>query len=434
MEKPREGWQDMVQQLLLKFRVALVITVAIAPATSALAQATVVIGTGNPDVDVPAVQAAVNLGGEVVLMGHFSFDTPPTVPTALQGVGIPQATVLISKAVAVSGAKDASIEAGTIPFYIEAPGATVTIQKVRFVRPAKSAILVYAASGLVIASCRIDGITPLPNIQFSGIGISASDMAVTPTPSQPGHPENISGRILIADNDLDLTGGTAFDNVLGITTFSAGQSPDREVDVYISGNRIKNVTEPAINLRRIGGRVHVEGNVITTGPVSSQTTPRPEAIRAVNIGSYVIAHNVIHSEWPDPDAIGIGVFSQVADWPISAVVVDNEVAMSPPEGVLFGSFSAGIDIRGFAQGIVLGNNIIRGRARAAVAVDVFNGGIPGSTALVLNRFDDFDASVAGVIVGNGVTDTLILGQKGTVNDHGINTVILPFRGRPRSTE
>ena len=425
----------MVEPLLPKFRVALVITVTIALSASAWAQATVVIGTGNPDVDVPAIQAAVNLGGEVVLRGHFSFDTPPTIPTALEAVGIPQATILISKAVAISGAPDVSIEAGTIPFYVAAPGATVTIQKVRFVRPRKSAIFVHAASGLVIASCRIDGITPLPNIQFSGIGIGASDMAVIPTPSQPGHPENISGRILIADNDLDLAGGTAFDNVLGITTFSAGQSPGREADLYISGNRIRNITAPGINLRRIGGRAHVEGNVITTGPVSSQKIPRPEAIRVVNIGSYVIAHNVIDCQWPDPDAIGIGVFSQAADWPIAdALVVDNEVTMSPPEGVLFGDFSAGIDVRGFAHGVVVGNNLIRGRARAAVAVDVFKGGIPGNTKFVLNRFDDFDASVADVIIGNGVNETVILGQKGTIRDHGSNTVILSFRDRPRSKE
>jgi hypothetical protein len=423
MKKPRERWQGVVQQLLLRFRVALIISVAITVATSTLAQATVVIGTGNPDVDVPAVQAAINLGGEVVLRGHFSFDAPPTVPTRLQAVGFPPATILISNAVAISGARDASIEAGTIPFYVDAPGATVTIQKVRFVRPAKSAIVVYAVSGLVIASCRIDGFVPLPNIQFSGIGITASDMAVTPTPSQPGHPENISGRIVIANNDIEA-GENPLGNVLGITTFSAGASPDREVDVYITGNRIRNNTEAAINLRRIGGRAHVEGNVVTTGPVSSGT--RPEVIRAVNIGSYVIAHNVIHSQWPDPDAIGIGVFSQVADWPIKAEVVDNEVTMSPPEGVLFGDFSAGIDIRGFAQGNVVENNIIRGTARAAVAVDVFNGGTPGNTAFVLNRFDGFDASVADVIVGSGVSDTLILGQEGTVNDQGINTVILPF--------
>jgi hypothetical protein len=424
----------MVRQLLFEFRAARILTVAIALATGALAAATVVTGTGKPDVDIPAVQAAVNLGGEVVLMGHFSFDTPPTVPTGLQAIGIPQATILISKAIAVSGAGDASIEAGTIPFYVEAPGATVTIQNVRFVRPAKSAIIVYAVSGLVVASCSIEGFTLLPNIQFSGIAVIANDMAVTPSPTQPGHPENLSGRIVIANNDIDA-GGNPSGNVLGITTFSAGVSPDREVDLYITGNRIRNVTEPAINLRRIGGRAHVERNVITTGPVSSPTTPRPEAIRAVNIGSYVIAHNVIHSQWPDPEAIGIGVFSQFADWPMAdAVIVDNEVTMLALDGVQFGALSAGIDIRGFTRNIFVGNNTIRGRARAAVAVDVFSGGVPANTAFVLNRFDDFDSALPGVIVSDGVTDTIILGPKGTVNDQGINTMILPFRGSPGSMQ
>lgn len=423
----------MVQRLLLKFRVVLVITATLALATSALAQANVVIGTGNPAVDVPAVQAAVNLGGQVVLKGHFSFDTPPTILTALQAVGFPPATILIAKAVAISGTGDTIIERGTIPFYVAAPDTAVTIQKLHFVHPSKSAIYAYSVRGLVIASCRIEGYVPLPNVQFSAIGVGASDMAVTPTPTQPGHPENISGRILIADNDIDA-GENPTGNVLGITTFSAGQSPDKEVDEYITGNKIRNITEPAINLRRIGGRVHVEGNVIATGPMPGQATG-PEVIRAVNIGSFVIAHNVIECQWPNTDAIGIGVFSQVADWPVTdAVVVDNKITMSPPDGVQFVGFSAGIDIRGFTQNIFVGNNTIRGRARAAAAVDVFNGGVPGNTAFVLNRVSDFDPSVAGVVVGDGVSDTVILGQNVAVNDHGINTVILPFRGRLGSTE
>src|SRR5258708_40288250 len=118
----------MVQQLLLKFRVVLVMKVTIALATSALAQATIVIGTGNPAVDVPAVQAAVNFGGQVVLSGHFSFDTPPTIPTGLQAVRFPPATILISKAVAISGAADAIIERGAIPFYVAPAGASVSIE------------------------------------------------------------------------------------------------------------------------------------------------------------------------------------------------------------------------------------------------------------------------------------------------------------------
>jgi len=409
----------------------------VAPFAASAGAQTVVSGTGNPAVDVPAVQAAVDQGGEVILEGHFSFNKPPTVPTAkafVSGLG-GLATVRVSRAVVISGTQDGertTIEGGTTPFYVEAPGASVTIQGLRFIRPRGAAIFVYAVSGLVIASCKIEGLEPLSG-GGGGIDIVTSDGV--PTPTHPGHPENISGRLLIANNDIDAAGGTALDNVLGITIFSVGQSPDREVDIHVSGNDIKNVTEPAINLRRVGGRARVEGNVITTGPVSSQKAPVPEAIRAVNIGSYVIAHNVIHSQWPDPDAIGIAVFSQFAAWPMeSAVVVGNEVTMLPPDGTVFGTLSAGIDIRGFARDNVVSNNRIQGRARAAVAVDVFRGGIPGNNAFDRNRFDDFEPSHADVFVGAGVTDTLILGQRGTVEDHGINTVILPLRGGQPSGE
>jgi hypothetical protein len=52
--------------------------------------------------------------------------------------------------------------------------------------------------------------------------------------------------------------------------------------------------------------------------------------------------------------------------------------------------------------------------------------------LILNRVDAFDASVADVVVGSGVTNTLIVGEQGTIDDQGTNTVILPFRRRPAS--
>jgi len=414
-------------------KTALIVVFATTLAPGAPAGSTVVIGTGNPDVDVPAVQAAVDLGGKVLLSGHFSFNAAPKIPTPLRALGFPPATILISKAVAISGAGDAIVARGTIPFYVDALRAAVSIENVHFVRPSKNAIVVYSVKGLMIFSCHIEGFVPLPNIQFSGIGISTGDMAVIPTPSQPGHPENISGRILIANNDLDLVGGKESDAVLGITAFSAGQAPGGEVDLHISRNRIRNVNRPGIDLRRIGGRAYVEGNRIITSSVASQATA--EVIRVVNVGSFVIAHNVIDCQWSNPDAIGMGVYSQVAEWPIvNALVVDNEITMSPPRSVQFTNFSAGIDIRGFAKNIFVGSNSIRGRARAAVAAEVFRGGIPANTAFVLNRLDDFDASVAGVIVGSGVSDTFILGPQGTLNDEGINTVISALGGGPGSAQ
>src|SRR5258708_3604832 len=111
---------------------------------------TVVVGTGDANRDVPAVQAAVDQGGEVLLRGHFSFDRPPSAPNAL---GFPH-EVLVSREVAISGTQDergemTTIEGGDVPFDVEAPGARVTIQGLRFIRPRRLAISVFAVSGLV---------------------------------------------------------------------------------------------------------------------------------------------------------------------------------------------------------------------------------------------------------------------------------------------
>ena len=66
---------------------------AVSFAGTAAAQ-TIVTGTGNPDVDIAAVQAAVDRGGAVVLRGHFSFDNPPAKRGALPDL---MATVLVRK-------------------------------------------------------------------------------------------------------------------------------------------------------------------------------------------------------------------------------------------------------------------------------------------------------------------------------------------------
>src|SRR5438309_3813901 len=112
--------------------------VAVIGAVAALAgtlaaQPLVVAGTGDPTVDVPAVQAAVDQGGQVVLMGHFSFDAPPTKPDGANY----NRMVTVSKQVAIWGAPDVNgeipaIEGGFIPFFVEAPGAGVAIQGLRF--------------------------------------------------------------------------------------------------------------------------------------------------------------------------------------------------------------------------------------------------------------------------------------------------------------
>src|SRR4051812_8510832 len=92
-----------------------------------LAAQTVVVGTGDPDLDIAAVQTAVDRGGAVVLRGHFSFDNPPTRHSTLPDL---MATILVSKDVTISGGWDehgemTTIEGGEIPFVVEARGAAV---------------------------------------------------------------------------------------------------------------------------------------------------------------------------------------------------------------------------------------------------------------------------------------------------------------------
>lgn len=369
----------------------------------------------------------MNQGGQIVLTGHFSFSAPPTVPTSLPGAAsFPQATILVSHAVDISGALDAngeipSIEGGTIPFYVEAPGSSVVIQGLRFVRPTTNAVLVVAVSGLIIADCKIDGIVPLANTTHS-TGIEINTGGLIPSPTNPGKPQNVSGILRIVNNDIDVAGGTALDNTLGVTIFSVGVP---EVEAYVSGNNIRNSTEPAVNFRRVGGRAYIENNLLTTGPVSSLLSPGPEVIRVVNIGSYLIAHNSIHCRWADPAAKGIAVFSQFAAWTIQgATVVNNDVSMEAPAGTVFVPGSAGIDIRGFAQGNEVLNSRISGSAMTALSVDAFKGGIPNNNAFVLNRFDDFVASLADVFVDVGVTNTLVV-EPGTVDNNGTGTIIVP---------
>src|SRR5205085_9447565 len=119
--------------------------------------------------------------------------------------------------------------------------------------------------------------------------------------------------------------------------------------VRVAGNRISNISEPAINFRRLVGHAYIEHNVITTGSQIG-TAPRNQAIRVVNTGSYLVAHNTIDCGWATGDAEAIGAFSQFAAWYVdNAVIVDNDIHMMAPEGTVFTAFSAGIGVYGFAR-------------------------------------------------------------------------------------
>jgi serine/threonine protein kinase len=390
-------------------------------------QKTVVVGTGNAAIDIAAVQAAVNHADTVVLDGRFSFRRAPTMPVdpilASAKASAPRAAqILVSKPVTISGVRDTSggmttIDGGTIPFYVDAPGARVTIRGLRFVQPVKTAILVLAARDVEIAANRIEGLE-----RFGGAGeaISINTSGDIPTPGHPGSPDAISGILTIHENDIDLTGATAEGSgALGIRVFSVGQARRGEVTLDIIGNRIRNTTSTAIMVRRATGHVRILGNLVTTS--SEVASTGHEAVRLVNTGSYLMANNTIECRWAD--CVGIAVFSQFGDWPMRrAVVENNQVNMLPPAGAVFADSSAAIEIKGFADSNVVRNNTIRGRARTALGIDTFRGGVPEDNAFVDNHVDAFHAYVANAVVGTGVLRTRLV-RAGTVDNHGEGTRI-----------
>jgi hypothetical protein len=409
---------------------------------STVAAQTVVVGTGDPNIDIPAVQDAVDHGGHVFLKGRFSFDRPPMRPSAFPGYLV---TILVSNAVVISGTSDdeggtsdehggmTSIAAGTVPFYVEAPGARVELLGLRFIHPKAEAIAVSAVSGLVIASCKIEGVEPL-NGGSDGIGIVTTGPLSPPNPNtNPGKPENISGTLLIANNEIDVP-GTSLDSTVGINIFSVGV-PGAEVNAYVSRNTVTNSTERAIDVVRVGGRASIVRNTITTS-----TTLGPGHVAfgrgtdVINVrgnvpgtGSYLVAGNSVQSRWAAASGIRVQGFNAV--WPlIGAVVIDNEVDMEAPEGTVFDDNSTGIDVRGYANRNVVANNRVRGHANFALSVSATQGSgtaVSANNDFLLNRVDDFEASLADILVDTGVMNTRIEGC-GTVDDQGTGTVIVPL--------
>jgi Right handed beta helix region len=361
---------------------------AVASFTGTVAAQTVVVGTGNPDIDIAAVQTAVDRGGAVTLRGRFSFDNPPTRHGTLPDL---MATILVSKEVTISGAWDehgemTTIAGGEIPFAVEARGAVVRIEKLRFLRPKLYGIFADAVSGLTIESCTIERLEPLPFPgQSNGLrfvsGIYIATLLGLANRERPGNPENISGKLSILNNQISVS--EAADEGMGIMIVSVG-GRENPVEVDITGNTIRNTTQKGINVWRIGGRARIERNIVTTAVYTGHASNYVTGIHCACSGSYLIAHNRI--DVADPNGVGIRIKGcSVGGAAERASITDNDVFMSATEGAVLGAGSAGIEIKGLARGTVVQRNRIRGRARIGLSVAPDKAGNPTG-----NTFDRND--------------------------------------------
>ena len=364
-----------------------------------LAAQTVVTGTGNPDIDIAAVQAAVDRGGSVELRGHFSFDNPPAMRGELPDL---MATILVSKAVTISGTWDehgqmTTIDGGGIPFAVEAGGAAVRIERMRFVRPKLFAIFVDEVSGLTIESCTIESVQPLllpgnSSGLTSGLGIYVSTVMGLPVPDRLGNPGNVSGKLSIRNNQISGVG--AADHGIGIMVVNVG-TKENPVEVDISGNTIRDSSLKGINVTQIGGQARIERNIVTTTIVyTGRSGGRFSGIHAGGSGSFVIDHNVI--DVADPNAAGIRIrgYPALGAAIERATIADNDVTMSAPEGAELGLGNAGIEIMGLARGTVVQGNRIRGRARVGLSLAPDKAGSPAGNTFERDDFEHLISPLA----------------------------------------
>jgi hypothetical protein len=367
---------------------------AVASFSGTVEAQTVVLGTGDPDNDIAAVQAAVDRGGSVVLRGHFSFDNPPIRRGALPDL---MAMILVSKEVTISGTWDehaemTTIDGGEIPFAVEARGAAVRIERLRFMRPKRYAIFVDAVSGLAIESCTIESVEPLPlpgnpTGMSYGFGVYVSTLLGLPTPERRGNPGNVSGKLSIVNNQISVSG--AADEGMGIMIVSVGDL-EKPVEVDISGNTIRNTTQKGINLKQIGGRARIERNIVTTSVV--YTGPAQGFIAGIHCGgsgSYLIAQNRIDVADPNGAGIRLRAYPGLGAAIEHAAITDNDVTMSAPEGAVLGARSAAIEILGLARENIAQRNRIRGRARVALSLASDATGTPAGNTFDQNDREDF---------------------------------------------
>lgn len=370
----------------------------------------VLVGTGNPSVDVAAVQAAVDAGGIVKLQGTFSFDVAP----------IEERTILVTNGVVVEGVPDSegnspTIIGGVKPFQVNAPGQPVGFRGLRFADAELTVIEIRAADGVVIEHCRIERVVPL---FASAVGTNLA-IGIALGVFTTGQ---VVGDISIAHNKFDI-GGTELDRSEAIVAIAVGRV-DRLVHLHVTDNTVRNTVAHGIDIRNIVGDAVIERNDVSTDVVGGQLVPTGDrfvdGIRILGTGDYLVARNRVDVGYENAAGIRVQGGATAVH---GAVVLGNEVIMTAPDGAVFGPESAGIEVRRAAVNNIVVANRIRGGARAALALISETAGTPHDTALRGNYIAGFAASLADVYIAPGVIDTTIVGGHGTLIDLGDGTMV-----------
>jgi hypothetical protein len=384
-----------------------------------------VTGTGDPAVDVPAVQAAVTAGGKVTLVGTFDFGAT--------------GRVVISRDVDIRGKDGATVKGGFFTFLsplpalpVTAPGPAIRIRGLSFDGALRSPIHVAYARSVEVRGNRIANVRPWvvtpanPAVPIPGFrlqqGIILGTYYAYPSAVVPGA---FTGSVTVAGNDLEMTGDAPSQTLCQGIVLMRGWG----VKARIAENNIvgcsRNAIEVLDNVRDEAGhgRIDVVENRIHAPAIG---VPFPTANRpnGIIIGWFLdpsgaidparnVPHRVTENDVTCDGQFSTGIFANST----GVAIRENTVAVA-------GTGAYGIVLA--SPGGRLTENRFAGGGRAAMNLFRFFPALPqltpGGNRLACNDVSGFTSSVADLILGGN--DNLVTGFTGSVLDQGTGNQVL----------
>jgi len=376
------------------------------------------VGQGDPALDLPAVQAAVNAGGTVVLAGLFDFGAT--------------GRVILTRDVHLRGRGGATVRGGLMSFLsplpplpVARPGPAISITHLTFEGATYTPIHIAYASSVEVSHNAIRGVLPRFNPALGfwvHAGVVVGTYSVFPAAVVPGA---LTGRISIRHNDIEMSSSapatTLCEGVFLNRTWGAAVSVSRNTISSCARNSI----EALDNHRDAAGAGEIE---ISHNWLRSQSVGvawpnvfRPNGIVAgwffEPLGAIDPGRNPLHrisgNRIDLQGAEATGIFA-----PTNGVVVaENRIAVE-------GANARGI-VLGAADGL-LAENAIGGSGRHAIDIIPFYAAFPSVVAdrntAMCNDVSRFQAGIADLhLAGN---DNTIIGFAGTVLDAGAGNQVV----------
>lgn len=382
----------------------------------------VVVGQGDPALDVPAVQAAVREGGSVLLRGTFQFGPTGSVEIARD--------VRIRGERGVDGEPLTTIVGGWSTFAtippprpVLAPGPTVSIRGLSFIGATSQPILLRYTSGAEIIGNRIAAVTPLPMPaplppfgRHNGIFVGTQAMM--------GYVAGaVTGRVVIAHNRIDMSAADPARTSCGgiMVIFTTG------IEAEIRGNAVAgcsgNAIEAIDNYRDAAGRgsLTVSGNTLST-PTAAAPWPAPTVPNGIVAGWFYD-----RAAGSDPARNPAMLFAQNSI-EVNALLGSGIVVLTDGAVVLRNRVRQGGGYVGYFAGgagnLLLGNHLT-GAAQQGFRVASMAPGYspPRQNQILHNHVEGFTASLADYVFAPGADENLLVAREGTVLDQGTANVI-----------